>query len=58
MKEKPSLTIVILNSLCALLWSGRCIRDLFHGSADGSDVLCAAVWCVCAGVWIYRYWTR
>ena len=60
MKEKKpvSLLVVILNCLCAVLWTVNCVMGLMNGNVRGLDVFCAVVWCFCAAVWLKRYWDQ
>lgn len=57
MKEKRpvSLFVVVMNCLCAVLWTVNCVKGLLNGNVRGLDVACAIVWCICAAVWIKRY---
>jgi len=60
MKEKQSVSlfVVIINCLCAVLWTVNCVRGLMNGNMRVLDVVCAMVWWICAAVWLKRYWTQ
>ena len=56
MEKKPvSLLTVILNCLCAVLWTINCLMKLGEGEVRVLDVLCAIAWTFTAVVWTVRY---
>ena len=58
-KEKVSITVVILNCICAVLWSINLLIDLAYGYTNSVSfvlhIFCAIVWDMCAVIWILRY---
>jgi len=54
-KKKVSLTAVILNCICAVLWNIHVVVDLAYGFPKAFPILLAVAWDFCAGMWIYRY---
>lgn len=58
-KKKVSLTVVILNCVCALLWNFCMFLDLVHGYRSVTSfvlhIVCALLWDISSVIWIIRY---
>lgn len=57
MKKKNSIGLgsVILFWASAILWSVKCVMDLFRGQLQGLDPIIAVLWCLIAIKWTKRY---
>ena len=54
-RNSVGLGVVILFWLSALLWSAKCVAELFAGQLQGADPIIAIIWCVAAVKWTKRY---
>lgn len=58
-KKKVSIAVVIINCICAVVWTINLIIDLTFGYTNSISfvlhIICAIGWWICAVVWILRY---
>ena len=54
-KKKVSLTLVIINCVCAVVWNINVFVDLAYGFPNALHMICALVWDACAVIWTIRY---
>ena len=58
-KKAVSLSVVIINCICAVVWNINLIMDLAYGYTNTISfvlhIICAIVWDLCAVVWALRY---
>ena len=54
-KKTVDLGALALFWFVAVLWSVKCIVELFRGTLQGLDPIIAAIWCLTAVKWTKRY---
>lgn len=58
-KKKVSISVVIINCICAVAWDINLFVDLVYGYTNSVSfvlhIICAIVWDICAVMWLLRY---
>ena len=58
-KKEVSLSVVIINCICAVVWNINLFVDLAYGYTNSVSfalhIICAIVWDICAAAWVLRY---
>ena len=54
-KTVSTCAAMILNCVCAVVWSILAFVDLTYGFPNALHIICAIVWDFCAIVWVYHY---
>ena len=54
-KTTSTVVMVILNCICAAVWSIHVLIDFSYGYVSALHIVFALVWDFCAFMWIYRY---
>ena len=58
-KKKTNFTVMIINCICAVVWSINLFVDLTYGYTNSISfvlhIICAIAWDICAIVWVVRY---